>query len=188
MGRLVDETLRDVAYTWRGLRAAPGLHRRGTGHAGVRRGGHHRHRQRRPRAAGPAAALPRSRAAGVRVGRPDRRGLSTRAAVRPGAEGSRRPRVPVRRVRRDLGDDRGAHRRERSRSSCASGSSPPTTSRCSAPRPRWAAPSTPTTTRSPRRRRSCSATPSGNAATAAIPSVVGRTHRRQRPRRPPSSA
>ena len=61
MGRLIDETLRDVAYAWRGLRKAPGLHRRRAGHAGARRRRQHRHLQRRQRAAGPAAAVPRSR-------------------------------------------------------------------------------------------------------------------------------
>ena len=115
MGRILDETLRDVAYAWRGLRKAPGLHRRGAGHAGPRRRRQHRHLQRRQRAAGPAAAVPRSGAAGVRLGRSDRRGLSAGAALGPRAAGPRRSRVAVRRLRRHLGDDRRAHRRERPR-------------------------------------------------------------------------
>ena len=61
MGRLVDETLRDVVYAWRGLRKAPGFTAAALAHAGARRGRQHRYLQRRQCAAGAAPAVPRPR-------------------------------------------------------------------------------------------------------------------------------
>ena len=83
MGRFLDETLRDVAYAWRGLRKAPGLRRRRPRHPRARRRRQHRHLQRRQRAADPAAAVPRSAIASCSSGpiRPPRAIRARRSRV-----------------------------------------------------------------------------------------------------------
>ena len=81
------------------------------------------------------------------------RRLSARAAGGAGAEGPPRSQHAVLRVRRDLGDDRRAHRRRQSRAAAHRASSRPISSRCSAPTPRSAARSVPTTSSRRRRRR-----------------------------------
>ena len=115
IGVSIDGTLRDLGHAWRTLLRSPGFALVGRPHAGARRRRQHRHLQHRQRAADRAAAVPRRRPARVRVGRPDRRRLPARAAVRARAAGPRSADDAVRRLRRHLGDDRGADRRGRSR-------------------------------------------------------------------------
>ena len=74
----------------------------------------HRDLQRCPRDAALAFAVPRLVAARVRLGRHDVVRLSARTDVGARAEGPARPQHALHRLRRDLGDDGGVHRRRRS--------------------------------------------------------------------------
>ena len=93
----------------------PGIHARRRDHAGARRRREHGDLQRGACVADCAIALRRSGPAGLCLGRSNRRGLSSRAAVGPGADRSRYAVVALRRLRRDLGHHGGADRRQRAR-------------------------------------------------------------------------